>query len=78
MVVPVQVDPVAGELQLLYSDMTEEVIKGSDFTDLLCKGHLVLAPGVAPPHTSMTRQQGGQHMLVWHPYPPVANSLWSS
>lgn len=55
-----QLDTAACELQLLYSDMTEEAIRGPDFTDLLSKGHLALAAGVAPPYVGMMLQGGCQ------------------
>lgn len=29
------------ELQLLYADMTEEVVSGSDYDDMLANGHLM-------------------------------------
>lgn len=29
------------ELQLLYADMTEEVVSGSDYDDMLASGHLM-------------------------------------
>ncbi|WIA36526.1 hypothetical protein OEZ86_007820 [Tetradesmus obliquus] len=42
------------QLQLLYSDQTEELLAGHDFCELLRNGHLALAAGHAPPPDSAT------------------------
>jgi hypothetical protein len=36
-----QVDTSLKQLQLLYADMTEEVVSGRDYDDLLANGHLL-------------------------------------
>ncbi|WIA16329.1 hypothetical protein OEZ85_013028 [Tetradesmus obliquus] len=45
---------VSQQLQLLYSDQTEELLAGHDFCELLRNGHLALAAGHAPPPDSAT------------------------
>jgi hypothetical protein len=47
------------QLQLLYSDQTEEVLAGQDFCDLLRNGHLALAAGQAPPPNSASECTAG-------------------
>jgi hypothetical protein len=47
-----QLSTATQQLQLLYSDQTEEVLAGHDFCELLRNGHLALAAGQAPPPNS--------------------------
>lgn len=53
-----QLSTASQQLQLLYSDQTEELLAGHDFCELLRNGHLALAAGHAPPPESASELAG--------------------
>jgi hypothetical protein len=59
---PPQVNTAARQLQLLYADMTEEVLSGRDYDDLLVNGHLLDVSDAAPaPQGVLVCSTGSKH-----------------
>lgn len=70
-----QLSTATQQLQLLYSDQTEEVVAGQDFCDLLRNGHLALAAGQAPPPNGASECRLAAKGILRSPCPPAAKGV---